>query len=141
MSQKKYKNKSHLLAEEIDRLELEPFKHSVNWWNSYYFYDDDDWYNWGGFDCDICGRFDCDYYNCLTYDYLPIPDLDWKIKLGKSGRITFNNASLYGSYINMDTIYTKEVIRDRKIEILLGLRKPFNSKPNLGDLYEERRNI
>ena len=144
MSQKKYKSKSQLLAEEIDKLEVKPFKYSPNWWCSYYFYDnDDDWYyyHWNGFDCDICGESSCQYYECLSYDYLPIPDLDWVIKWGKSGRITFDNPSLYGSYINMDTIYAKEVMRNIKIEILLGLRKPFNSKPNLGDLYEERRNI
>jgi hypothetical protein len=45
-----------------------------------------------------------------------------------------------GKLIDMNTIYSKEVIRQKKINYLLGIDKyEIQLKPTIGDSYNEKR--
>jgi hypothetical protein len=43
-----------------------------------------------------------------------------------------------GGIINLDKVYSKEILRDKKIEQILGLT---TKKPTIWDFYEKRRDI
>jgi len=107
------------------------------------YWDYSDWYDYDYDD-------DCLYYGCSCgmcrpwdyqgdYDYIELPK-DNTIILGKTrGVWTRVNPILSGKLINMDTVYSKEIMRDRKIDKILGLSI---SNPTMGDIfYEEFRNI
>lgn len=143
MSLKKYKNKIKLIEDIIDSQEVNPYNQFVNfyWWD---FSDDDYWFDWnspGGLDCDNCGKHYCrDYDECQSWDYIKPVELEWLIKWGKSGRIYFERVNLFGSYIDMDTIQidNKQIMREKKIDLLFGLSKKKINKPTFGDLFKKR---
>ena len=139
MSLKKFKNKSKFIEDQIDHLELHPFKNCSKWWNSYYFYDEEDDY-WDYSACDNCGKSYCDDYEyCQPYDYIQLPKFDWGYKVVKKSfrRWDVVDPSLYGSYINMESIYGKIEMRNRRIDIVLGLREPNYTQPvTLGDFFD-----
>ena len=48
-----------------------------------------------------------------------------------------SDPSLHGSYIDMETIYGKTEMRNRRIDIVLGLREPHYKEPiTIGDIYK-----
>jgi hypothetical protein len=56
------------------------------------------------------------------------------------GRWHVMNTPKYGRLIDMNTIYSKEVIRQKKINYLLGIDKyEIQLKPTIGDSYNEKR--
>lgn len=132
MSLKKFRSKQEFIDHNFD-YDVEYY----SWWTRYDEYDE--WDYWDYWDCDYCGISYCQHYShCSNYNYIDVYDLDWLVKrVGGNGRIFFEDASLGGNYINMDSIYRKEVKRDIKIDILLGLRKSGNYRPTLGDIINK----
>lgn len=132
MSLKKYKSKSDLLGDNFDlKLELE------DWYTSYWDWDDD-YYDYS--ECDNCGKSYCDDYEyCQPYDYIQLPKFDWGYKVIKKAfrRWDVVDPSLYGSYIDMESIYGKIEMRNRRIDIVLGLREPNYTQPvTIGDFFD-----
>ena len=133
MSLKKYKSKSDFLGDNFDlKLELED-------WYWYTSYDYDDWYDYSSV-CDNCGKSYCDDYEyCQPYDYIQLPKFDWGYKVVKKAfrRWDVVDPSLYGSYIDMESIYGKIEMRNRRIDIVLGLREPNYTQPvTIGDFFD-----
>lgn len=133
MSLKKYKSKGDLLDDSFDlKLELQ------DWYTSYWDWDDDyyDCYTY----CDNCGKSYCiDYEYCSDYDYIQLPKFDWGYKVIKKAfrRWDVVDPSLCGSYIDMESIYGKIEIRNRRIDIVLGLREPNYTQPvTIGDFFD-----
>ena len=144
MSLKKYKTKSKLIEEQIDHLELHPFKNCSQWWNSYYFYDeDDDYYDYDYSACDNCGDTYChDYEYCQEHGYIELPKIDWGYKIVNKAfrRWEIREPNVPGVYIDMETIYGKTEMRNRRIDIVLGLREPHYKEPiTIGDIYKEKQ--
>jgi len=105
------------------------------------YWDIDDYYDWNDWDYDY---YDCNCSGCRPlgwgeYDYMESPK-DNRIILGKSrGVWTRVNPLLSGKLINMDTVYSREIMRERKIDKILGLSL---DNITMGDIfYEEFRNI
>ena len=131
MSLKKYKSKSDLLGDNFDlKLELEDWYTYWDW--------DDGYYDYSA--CDNCGGTYChDYEYCQPYDYIQLPKFDWGYKVVKKAfrRWDVVDPSLYGSYIDMESIYGKIEMRNRRIDIVLGLREPNYTQPvTLGDFFD-----
>ena len=132
MSLKKYKSKCDLLGDNFDlKLELE------DWYTSYWDWDDD-YYDYSS--CDNCGKSYCDDYEyCQPYDYIQLSKFDWGYKVVKKAfrRWDVVDPILYGSYINMESIYGKIEMRNRRIDIVLGLREPNYTQPvTIGDFFD-----
>jgi hypothetical protein len=128
MSLKKYKNKCQLIEDDIDELNIRPY-HQCNgrWWWSYYDYDDYEYDNY--YD-------DWEYYD---WEYVELPKLTYKILGNRRYGCSFLEERNYhiGSYIDMETVYGKIEMRNRKIDIVLGLREPhYNKSVTLGDFFD-----
>ena len=133
MSLKKYKSKGDLLGDNFNlKLELE------DWYTSYWDWDDD-YYDYSSL-CDNCGKSYCDDYEyCQPYDYIQLPKFDWGYKVIKKAfrRWVVVDPILYGSYIDMESIYGKIEMRNRRIDIVLGLREPNYTQPvTIGDFFD-----
>lgn len=133
MSLKKYKSKGDLLDDSFDlKLELQ------DWYTSYWDWDDDyyDYYTV----CDNCGKSYCiDYEYCSDYDYIKLPKFDWGYKvINKAFRnYRISDPMLRGGYIDMESIYGKIEMRNRRIDIVLGLREPNYIQPvTIGDFFD-----
>ena len=108
----------------------------------------DEYFN-EGYD-DYYDYYDYCYYGCSCPACLGLPDDDYKYKKEEScdliykfkrGRIiSFGNKPIIGRMIDMKTVYSKNIMRQKNIDIVLGLSKEFQ-KITIGDLYEERGNI
>lgn len=141
MSLKKYKTKSNLIEEQIDYLELYPFKNCSQWWNSYYFYDEEDeYYDYDYSPCDNCGKTYChDYEYCQEPGYIELPKIDWGYKIVNKAfrRWNISDPTLPGVYLDMETIYGKKEMRNRRIDIVLGLREPsYQQNVTIGDFVD-----
>lgn len=103
-------------------------------WENYY----DEYSDYYGCGCPMCmGQYVCD-----SYEYMPIVVEDNFIMISKRGLI-YRVMSMpnIGRMIDMETVYTsKEIIRDRKIDEILGLSH--KAQKTLGSiLNEEFRDI
>lgn len=141
MSLKKFKNKSKFIEDQIDHLELHPFRNCSKWWNSYYFYDEEDeYYDYDYSPCDNCGKTYCDDYEyCREYDYIQLSKIDWGYKIVNKAfrRWDISDPNLPGVYIDMETIYGKTEMRNRRIDIVLGLREPsYQQNVTIGDFVD-----
>ena len=141
MSLKKYKNKSKFIEDQIDHLELHPFKNCSHWWNSYYFYDEEDeYYDYDYSPCDNCGETYChDYEYCQEHDYIKLPKIVWGYKIVNKAfrRWSMVEPTIPGVYIDMETIYGKIEMRNRRIDIVLGLREPsYQQNVTIGDFVD-----
>ncbi len=102
------------------------------------------WYEWD-WDYDYHDDY-CDCYLCMPVDYEYLPDeqqpkeQDYILKRGI--RVTSNTYS-HGKLIDMSTIYSKEVMRQKKLEAILdGQYEVFYKKVYFKDLLNEKsRNI
>ncbi len=108
----------------------------ADWW---FFWDDDDYIC----ECDHCGSYHCrgcfNYYEYLPEEFQPEP----KEYVSKRGsRITLENYST-GKLIDMSSIYSKEELRQRKLEAIFGGDyEVFYKKNYFRDLINEKsRNI
>lgn len=108
-------------------------------WGYGYWDDDYDYYDYSY--CDNCGAHYCDdYSHCQTYEYEE-DDISKAIYISRSfGRWHVMNTPKYGRLIDMSTIYSKEVLRQKKINYLLGIEKyEIQPRPTIGDYYNEKR--
>ena len=111
----------------------------IDEWGYGYWDDDYDYYDYSY--CDNCGSNFCDDYSqCQTYEYQEEDD-NKVIYVSRSfGRWHVMNTPKLGKLIDMNTIYPKEIIRQRKINYLLGIDKyEIQLKPTIGDSYNEKR--
>ncbi len=118
------KNKIELLESIIHKQELE----EANRWMYYWDYEDD-WYDYHD---DYC---DC--YSCMPVDYEYLPDgMQPKSStyISKRGiRITEHTWST-GKLIDMTTIYSKEELRQKRINHILGIESMYHTQTTLGDI-------
>ncbi len=104
------------------------------------YWDDDDDYYYTSY-CDNCGSYFCtDYDHCIDYKYLPEElqpkSIDY---ISKNFRITYHTLSP-GKMIDMDSIYSKEVLRQKRINHILGIEKMNTySKTTIKDILESRK--
>jgi hypothetical protein len=108
-------------------------------WGYGYWDDDYDYYDYSY--CDNCGAHYCDdYSHCQTYEYEE-DDISKAIYISRSfGKWHVINTPKYGRLIDMSTIYSKEVLRQKKINYLLGIEKyEIQLRPTIGDYYNEKR--
>lgn len=124
------KNKIELLDQTLSlRLEL------IEWHNEDYDPWSDSYYDY--WNCQ-CWNPNCSCYNCnpeLEYDYVPLPDDNrTKIFLSKRGLIRSISAPMImGRLIDMNTIYSREVMREKKIDEILGIT--VKSPTTIGDIW------
>jgi hypothetical protein len=130
------KSKLEILDKIITKSEL-----GDDYYWGYWDWDDDDYnYNYYSY-CDNCGSNFCDDYSqCQTYEYQEEDD-NKVIYVSRSfGRWHVMSTPKLGKLIDMNTIYSKEVIRQKKINYLLGIDKyEIQLKPTIGDSYNEKR--
>ena len=135
MSLKKFKTKS----QKLDYI----FDYDLEWDSWYYSYWDDDYYMYDYSPCDNCGETYChDYEYCQEHDYIKLPKIDWGYKIVNKAfrRWSVVEPTIPGVYIDMETIYGKIEMRNRRIDIVLGLREPHYKEPiTIGDIYKEKQ--
>jgi hypothetical protein len=123
------KNKIEILDSIIYKQELE----EANRWMYYWDWDDD----WDDFHDDYC---DC--YSCMPIDYEYLPDeLQPKTitHISKRGiRITEQTWSP-GKLIDMTSIYSKEVLRQKRINHILGIESMDHTPTTLGDILNIKK--
>ena len=122
------KNKTEILDKIITKAEL-----GTDYYWGYWDWDDDyDWHD------DYC---DC--YSCMPVDFEYLPE-EFQPKsvdyIRKSVRVTYHSISP-GKMIDMDSIYSKEVLRQKRINHILGIELMNNnySKITIGDILESRK--
>ena len=96
-----------------------------------YYEDYDDCYYWT---CNSWNqRCDCEYcYPDISYGYIPQPE-DNRMSLSRRGIIrSMSRPVIMGREIDMNTIYSKEIMRERKIDEILGLSLRY---PTIGDIW------
>ena len=112
------KNKWDIIGRDIDR---ENSQYYDSWF--YYWYDGED-FNYG-------------YYEDYEYDYLDTIYQDYVSKRGI--RVTLERINM-GSYIDMMSVYSPQLLRQKKIDYLLGINKwEINKRPTIKDLYEKHK--
>lgn len=121
------KNKWDIIGKDIDKESDLDYERWFGWW-----YDGEPHYDYSyGYEYEeFC--YDYDYSNSIYNDYVY-----------RFGKIHFSKMKM-GSYIDMLSIYPKEIIRDIKISQILGV--DILSKPTFADLLknkdcDEDRNI
>lgn len=86
-----------------------------------------------------------DYYEddrdpCWSYTESIEPDYDL-ISKNRGRYSSQNHARVLGKMIDMDTIYSREVLRERKIDQILGLLAPtYIPKATIGDFFPKNNN-
>jgi hypothetical protein len=120
------KNKIEILDKIITKAELDD--HNYYW----YWYDDEDW--------DYHDHY-CDCYACVpNYEYLP-DELQPKTvtHISKRGiRVTQHTYSP-GKLIDMTSIYSKEMLRQKRINHILGIESIEHYRPTLGDILNIKK--
>ncbi len=131
------KNKWDIIGKNIDKDNHDDY---IDYF--YYWYDGEynNYYNY----CDNCGRSYCENYDhCQTYDYLEQSGEE-VIYLSKSfGRWTSwrSHYPLHGRYIDMMSIYPKSILRQKKIDYLLGIDKfEIPSRPTIFEHIKYKTN-
>jgi hypothetical protein len=115
------KNKIEILDE---ILSLENSKKFDDWGWDMYWYDD--------YCYDYCYDLPDD---CYDYRYSGTISVETISKRG--GRITYDNF-ITGMYIDMSSIYSGTLLRDKKIEYLLDLGDyTTNKQPSIGDFFQK----
>ena len=127
------KNKIQLL-DKILSVETEmDVDYWCNWWD--YSYED---YRGNGCDCSECN----DYWGgrCIyegSWEYLnDVFNNHQTITTSRYWRRLENNNIVIGKMIDMDSIYSKERLREKKINQILGLESSsYLQKPTVGDFF------
>jgi len=109
------KSKWDIIGQDIDKDNSEEYADFFNYWY------DGDWDNY-------------DYYEDIDYEYL---DDVYDEHVSKRGTRVTIDKSLRGKYVDMLSIYPKQVSRQKKIDYLLGFDKwEILTKPTIGDLLK-----
>ena len=121
------KNKTEILDRIITKAELG---------DDYYwsYWDDDDWYDYH--------HHECDCYMCLPVDYEYLPDeLQPKSieHISKRGIRVTTHSYQPGKLIDMNSIYSKEVLRQKRINHILGIESMEHSRTTLGDILNIKK--
>jgi len=126
------KNRTEILDKIITKAEL-----GSDYYWVYWDCDDDDYYYW---DCDNCGKHYCNGYECVCYEYLPEEFQPKSVEyISKRYRITFHSISP-GRMVDMNSFYSKEILRQKRINHILGVEKMIGySKTTIGDILESRK--
>jgi hypothetical protein len=103
----------------------EELNHYWDW--SWYFDWDSYEYCWGGCSCHACSQ--------VEYEYLPQEESNLIYRSGRSG-LHFAHTPRFGRMIDMTTIYSKEVLREKKIDAVLGLSDEFK-KITFEDIWKK----
>ncbi len=130
------KNKKTKL-EILDEIVLKDLSNEISRWINYWYYYDDDYDD--DYSCE-CGSYYCYGYCISKYEYLPEDQqpesMDYISKRG--GRITTHRYSI-GKLINMETVYSKEIMRQKKLEAILdGKFSVVNIKNHFVDFLDEK---
>lgn len=125
------KNRTEILDKIITKSELIDYDYYWSYWD----YDDDD-YSY----CGNCGNYFCrDYDHCIEYTYLPDElqpkSIDY---VSKRVRITYHSISP-GRMIDMNSIYSKEVLRQKRINHILGIESMEHTKTTLADILNIKK--
>lgn len=121
------KNKTEILESIIHKHELE----DAYYWMYYWDYDWDDYHD------DYC---DC--YACMPVDYDYLPDeLQPKTvtHISKRGIRVTQHTHSPGKLIDMTSIYSKEVLRQKRINHILGIESMEHSRSTLGDILNIKK--
>jgi hypothetical protein len=125
------KNKTEILDRIITKDEL---------CDDYYWsYWDDDYDDYSY--CENCGNYFCrDYDHCIEYSYLP-DELQPKTitHISKRGTRVTQHTHSSGKLIDMTSIYSKEVLRQKRINHILGIELMEYSRPTLGDILDIKK--
>lgn len=125
------KNKIELLDKTIS-VEAEMELDHYDWWCGYY-YDDDYYPHYYDDDDDYC------------WSYVDMSELDYVIIDTRRGVKSINRNGYYpyslGRMIDMNTIYPKHIMREKKINQLLGLEYHSMYKPTLAEFFPKNINI
>ena len=117
------KNKIELFDIQFLEIEMENYYdyiESID--NDYYYYD----YCYYYCECDDC---------MPTYTYLPVEKSNLIYRVGRK-RMYFVDEPVIGKMIDMKSFYPKEVVRQLRIDYLLGVENEF-TKPTIGDLFNK----
>lgn len=125
------KNKTDILDRIITK---DGLSESYAW---FYLYWDDDDYNYNY--CDNCGHYFCrDYDHCVTYEYLP-DELQPKPVYYISKRVRTYHSISMGRMIDMTSIYSKEILRQKRINHILGIELMDYPKITIGDILKYKK--
>lgn len=112
------KSKWDIIGSDIEKDNHEEYDNYFHWWY------DGDYDNY-------------DYYEDIDYEYLDDVYDDYVSKRGI--RVSLHTI-LRGKYIDMMSIYSKQISRQKKIDYLLGTDKwEILTKPTIADLIKEKK--
>jgi hypothetical protein len=120
------KSKIEILDRIITKAEL-----SDDYYWSYWY--DDDWYDHDGY---------CDCYSCMPVDYEYLPDeLQPKTvtHISKRGMRVTQHTHSPGKLIDMTSIYSKEMLRQKRINHILEIESMEHSPTTLGDILNIKK--
>jgi hypothetical protein len=111
------KNKWDIIGSDLDKLENSISDYWLFWYDGEYY-------------------FDHDYGQYYTYDYSEPVYREYFSKRGK----WIKDRHLVGNYIDMMSIYSSQVLRQKKIDYLLGIDKwEVTSKPTILDYINYKK--
>ena len=122
------KSKIDILDRIITKAEFIDYDYYWSYWDDDYSY------------CSNCGNYFCrDYDHCIEYTYLPDElqpkSIDY---VSKRVRITYHSISP-GRMIDMNSIYSKEVLRQKRINHILGIESMEHTKTTLADILNIKK--
>lgn len=126
------KNKTEILDKIITKAELIDYDYYWSYWD-----DDYDDYSY----CENCGNYFCrDYDHCIEYSYLP-DELQPKTltHISKRGIRVNQHTHSPGKLIDMTSIYSKEALRQKRINHILGIESMEHSRPTLADILDIKK--
>jgi hypothetical protein len=117
------KNKIELLDIQFLKTEMENYyNHIESLYDDFYYYDPCDYY--------------CECNDCMpTYTYLSTQKSNLIYRVGRK-QMRFVGEPILGKMIDMKSFYPKEVIRQLRIDYLLGTENEF-TKPTIGDIFNK----
>jgi len=126
------KNKTEILDRIITKDELIDYDHYWSYWD-----DDYDDYSY----CENCGNYFCrDYDHCIEYSYLPEEFQPKTVThISKRGTRVTQHTDSPGKLIDMSSIYSKESLRQKRINHILGIESMEHSRPTLGDILNIKK--
>jgi hypothetical protein len=115
------KNKTEILDKIITKEEIGDYDYYWHW------YDDDD--DWDSYD-----------FTPVDYEYLPEQFQPKPVEhISKRGIRVTTHSYQEGRLIDMNSIYSKEVIRQKRINHILGIESMEHSRPTFADILNIKK--